>query len=220
MSRKPIVFCDFDGTFMEKDIGHRLFTHFSNKGNHELVARWKKGEIGARECLVGEAALFDAPLEEVHTFLNQFELRPGAREFYRACVGAGYPFYIVSDGTDLYIDFLLKKHGLEEIEYFSNHAEIREGRFILTFPYDNDGCVRCGTCKGARMTEIVGNPRQFSPVIFIGDGLSDICALPHADIIFARGDLAEYCRVNNFAACEYTDFFDILKQLKKFDIVL
>jgi 2-hydroxy-3-keto-5-methylthiopentenyl-1-phosphate phosphatase len=52
-------------------------------------------------------------------------------------------------------------------------------------------------------------------VVFIGDGLSDICATAHADIIFARGDFLAYCRRENLKAVEYENFFDILNYLRK-----
>ena len=67
------------------------------------------------------------------------------------------------------------------------------------------------------MAEIVGPDRSGNEVIFIGDGLSDLCALPQADIIFARGDLLDYCRANKIPAFAYKDFYDILRRIKNSD---
>ncbi len=211
---RNIIFTDFDGTFSEKDIGHKLYTHFSNGANLPFVEKWTNGIISTRDCMLGEASLLKITKEELYRFLDQFKLRAGAAELYRYAKLSGIPFYIVSDGSDIYIEYILKKYNLEEIRYFANRAKIADNRYILDFPYDNGDCTRCGCCKGVRIREIVGDKKNIWRIIFIGDGLSDICALPHADIIFARGDLLKYCLSNNIKACEYGDFFDILNWLK------
>jgi len=212
--KNTVIFSDFDGTFSEKDIGHRLYKHFSGGRNLQLVEKWKKGEITSRACLLGEAEMITLSLEDLYSFLDQFHLRNGAERFYHEIRNAGLPFYIVSDGCDLYIDYVLRRFGLGEIKFLTNHGRIENSRMVLEFPFDNDGCERCGTCKGVRMKEILGKPPDRPKAVFIGDGLSDICALPQADLVFARGDLLEYCRKQNYEALEYRDFFDILKYLE------
>jgi 2,3-diketo-5-methylthio-1-phosphopentane phosphatase len=213
--KKNIIFCDFDGTFTEKDIGHRLYRTFAGDSILEIVNKWMQGQISSRQCLLEEAALVRVTEADLHRFLDKFSLREGAPEFYECMKSRGIPFYITSDGADLYIDFVLKKFGLAEIKVFSNHVRLEGDRFIMEFPYENDGCRRCGSCKGSRIRETVGHNREQYRVIFIGDGLSDICALPESDLIFARSDLLRYCRENGFAAIEYESFFDILNYLKK-----
>ncbi len=212
--KNTVIFSDFDGTFSEKDIGHRLYKHFSGGKNLEIVNKWKKGEISSRACLLSEAELISLTLEELYRYLDQFPLRKGAERFYQEVKNAQIPFYIVSDGCDLYIDYVLRRFGLSEIKYLTNRGRIENGRLILEFPYDNDGCERCGTCKGVRMREILKSFPVRPRAVFIGDGLSDICALPEADLIFARGDLLRFCRQHNYEAIEYRDFFDILKYLE------
>ncbi len=211
---KPLIFSDFDGTFTEKDVGHHLFKHFSGGSIRPLVDDWKKGLITTRECLLKEASLVKVAPEEVYTFLDQFSLRPGALEFYEIIKKRNIPFYIVSDGTDIYINYILSKYGLGEIEYFSNKGRFENGGLELEFLYDNGDCRRCGNCKGARINDIFGQNPGNPKVVYIGDGLSDICAIPHADIIFARGDLFHYCNKNGYSPIEYADFFDILNYLK------
>jgi 2-hydroxy-3-keto-5-methylthiopentenyl-1-phosphate phosphatase len=220
MSRKkPIVFCDFDGTFAEKDIGHRIFKHFSDDRNMELVKKWKAGEISSRECLSKEAAMIDVTPDVFFRFIDQFTLRNGAAEFYHKLKDINIPLYIVSDGADIYIKYVLEKYGMMEIPVFSNRVIISGNKYLMEFPYENDGCTRCGSCKGARIREVISDSGPEYEVIFIGDGLSDICAVPEADTIFARGDLLEFCRQKGIIAIEYKDFFDILNMLIKSGII-
>ena len=221
VKKKPVIFCDFDGTLMEKDIGHALFTHFSGGRNLPLVEQWKNMEISSRECLRAEAELLiNINIDDIYKFLDQFEPRSGFPEFYERIRADEIPLYVVSDGADIYIKYLLKKSEFKEIPFFSNRVRIENGRYIMEFPYDNNGCIRCGSCKGARIREIINNSPEKYEIYYIGDGLSDICAVPHADIIFARGDFLDYCRNNNFKAVEYADFFDILGYLKNAAVIL
>ena len=213
--KKPVVFCDFDGTFAEKDVGHRIFRHFSNGKNMELVRQWRAEEISSRECLTKEAAMINVRPDEFYHYVDQFELRKGAVDFYNRLKNSRIPFYIVSDGADIYIKHILAKNKLAEIPVFSNRVTISDNNYIMEFPYENDGCARCGSCKGVRIREVVSGRKSDYEIVFIGDGLSDICAVPEADTIFARGDLLEFCRQKGIIAIEYKDFFDILNMLEK-----
>nr|MBN2276549.1 MtnX-like HAD-IB family phosphatase [candidate division Zixibacteria bacterium] len=212
--KKQAIFCDFDGTFASRDVGYRLFKHFSDGKNDEIVAAWKAMKISSRECLLEEARMVRASESEIKSFLDQFELRPGAAEFYHEVTRRNIPFYIVSDGIDLYLDYILEKNGLGKIKRFCNHGIVKDSRLRLEFPYDNHGCPRCGCCKGARIGDIIGPNPSIWQVIFIGDGLSDLCALPRSNLIFARGDLLDYCQANSISAIEYQNFFDIMNYLK------
>ena len=214
-NKKTIIFSDFDGSFAEKDIGHRIFRHFSEGRILPLVERWKKGEISSRECLTREAAMIHPSADEIHAFIDGFSLSEGALQFYGIIKSLRIPFYIVSDGNDLYIDFILRKYKIDEIKYFSNKGRIEENKLYIDFVHDNNGCERCGCCKGARINDLVGADRSAWEVIFIGDGLSDICAVPYADKIFARGDLLGYCRERGIDATEYSNFYDIIDSLKE-----
>ncbi len=213
--KKPVIFCDFDGTFTEKDIGYRMFSFFSGGRNRELVDNWKKGLISSRDCLLKEAAMLSSSLDEIYAFLDNFRLAPGVTDFYTLVRNHDIPFSIVSDGIDIYINYILNKYGFGEIKYCCNRGTIRNNRLHLEFVYDNYDCLRCGCCKGARIIDQVGSENKNWNVIFIGDGLSDICAVPQADMIYARGDLLNYCREEDLNAVEYENFFDIIDSLRK-----
>jgi hypothetical protein len=46
-------------------------------------------------------------------------------------------------------------------------------------------------------------------VVFIGDGTSDRFAAAHADIVFAKGKLADICRTEGWPAMGWASFADI-----------
>jgi 2-hydroxy-3-keto-5-methylthiopentenyl-1-phosphate phosphatase len=57
------------------------------------------------------------------------------------------------------------------------------------------------------------NPTN-APAIFVGDGLSDRYAVECADLVFAKNDLARYCRDNSIEHNEYTTLSEVEQQIK------
>ena len=48
------VFLDFDGTVAPDDVGVHLLEELGRPGWRELEELWRRGEIGSRECIVGQ----------------------------------------------------------------------------------------------------------------------------------------------------------------------
>jgi 2-hydroxy-3-keto-5-methylthiopentenyl-1-phosphate phosphatase len=212
-SHDLIVFSDFDGTISRRDVGNRLFHYFSDGKSEEVVARWKAGEIDSRECLRLEAELArDTTLEEFYEFIDGFDIDPGFGELVTLCRTNDLPLYIVSDGLDLYIRHLLNRHGLDALKVFSNRAIIDKGRLNITWPYADESCGQCGNCKGYHVRRLKHSTQT---AVYIGDGLSDVCAVPEADIIFAKADLAEYCRKENVDFFAFDDFSTVTETIQK-----
>ena len=208
-----VVFCDFDGTVTSRDVGYHLFHHFSNGRNEPLVRKWKAGTLSSRDCLQQEAALIRTTAGEVFAYLDTFELTRGFPEFEERCRLSGVPLIIASDGLDLYIEHILKRYGLSRIPVLCNIGRVRDGAVEIEFPYPLGACGRCGNCKGERIAEYRGSRAEDVEVVFIGDGLSDTCAIDQADLLFAKKDLARYCEANNIAYTTFDTFCDITRVL-------
>ena len=52
-------------------------------------------------------------------------------------------------------------------------------------------------------------------IICIGEGYSDRCAAKYADIVFAKDELAVYCRGEGIPFYEYTSFRQITERLEQ-----
>ncbi len=50
-------------------------------------------------------------------------------------------------------------------------------------------------------------------VVYIGDGRSDFCVSARADLLFAKGELADYAMARGQAFQEFTTFHDITPRL-------
>lgn len=206
------VFCDFDGTISIQDVGNRLFHHFSDGKSDDPVAKWRSDQIDSRQCLIDEAALMrDVTESELNEFIDRFEIDPAFGAFVDFCRTQKWPVYILSDGLDLYITRLLKRHGLAGLPVFSNRAILENSRLRLEWPWLDNECDRCANCKGFQIRRL-RTPGQTA--VYIGDGKSDLCALPEAEMIFAKGFLADHCRENGMGFVLFNDFAEITDILK------
>lgn len=214
--RSPLaVFCDFDGTISRKDVGYNMFRHFSGGRNDDIVPLWASGQMTTRECLRREAAMVRTTVEEMNRFLDQFWLNYGFREFVDKCRGENIDLTIMSDGLDFYIRYILNRNGLGDLPLMTNIGRLNgDGTMEVEFPYTNHECARCGSCKGERIKEYRARMRKPVTVAFIGDGYSDVCALPEADLVLAKKDLEDYCRQHNIEYAPYDDFHDVIRYLQ------
>ena len=218
MSKQALrLFVDFDGTVTNYDIGDSIFETFLHsdllkQGWHkEIIHEWKAGNISSHDCLIRECAHTGVSREELDRHLDRFGLTPGFIETVRFCKTQGIPLTILSDGLDYYIEYLLGKYGVSDVDYRANHMFFVNGSIGVEFPYLNKGCGRCGNCKRWHMVNL---RKDGETVIYVGDGYSDRYAIRNADILFARGDLTEYCRENGMTYIMYKDFYDILRYLE------
>lgn len=207
------VFCDFDGTIARRDVGYNLFHHFSGGENDELVPDWKAGRLSTRDCLLQEAAMVHATEEEIYRFLDQFELDKGFHPFVDLCRANNIDLFVVSDGLDFYIKYLLTRNNLGQLPVIANIGRVENGGLVVEFPYHNYTCRRCGSCKGERIREYKNGHPQEIRIVFVGDGYSDACAVNEADVIFAKKELEQYCLMHDIVSYKYDDFFDVARQV-------
>lgn len=207
-----IFFSDFDGTISTRDVGNRLFNHFSHGKSDEPVARWRADRIDSRQCLLEEVMLIDdLTEEELFEFVDGFEIDPGFGEFVELCRSYSIPLYILSDGLDIYITRLLAKYRLNGVPVLANRARLDHGRLTITWPWLDGSCGFCGNCKGYHIRRL-RKPGQ--KALYIGDGKSDLCAVEAADLIFAKDFLAEYCSRQEIEYLPFDGFSTITKILK------
>ena len=203
------IFCDFDGTISQADIGYELFKHFSGGRSLSLIPDWKAGRISNREILEREAEMVHATAEEILAFIDRYEIDSTFVEFERLCRGNDIPVTVVSEGMDMYIRRLLGRNGLDNVSVICNVGILENDGIRMEFPHRNAKCTRCGSCKGERIQEFRRTAKNGTVMIFVGDGYSDACAAKEADIVFAKKDLVRYCQAENIAYNAYDTFRDV-----------
>ncbi|MBI0031381.1 MtnX-like HAD-IB family phosphatase [Gilliamella sp. B14384G15] len=209
----PIVLCDFDGTISVKDVTDTLLSYFGQDGCDELEELWVNGKIGSQECMSKQIALMDASLEEVNQVLSKIEIDPMFKSFINYTQQNNIPVHVVSDGLDYAIQFVLKRHSIENLPIFANkllHNNARSWR--LEFPYANKDCIKqSGNCK----CNHVKKQQYFPQILYVGDGTSDYCVSHNVDYVFAKDKLVNYCEKNKIMHCAINSFADVTKALKQ-----
>lgn len=219
---KPIVLTDFDGTACRIDIGENLMRKHAGPEWPALIADWKAGRITTTQCFTRECELARLSRETILSFARKQSFEPSFIAFLdilrplRSESKQDIPLVILSDGLDLYIELLLKQHGIRDVAFFANHATFPDGYLMPEFPYFEEGCGSCGNCKGSHIRRY--KQEGYSPVIFVGDGLSDRCVVGKADILFAKDDLLEHVQKKGVEAIPFQDFGDVHRDLVKRNI--
>ena len=201
---------DFDGTIAEFDVTDAVLETFAPPKWLEIEQLWQQGMIGSKECLSKQLALINAPLEEILAFVEHIEIDASFIEFVRYLQQEQIPFAIISDGFQVLIDHILAKNGLQGIPIFANDLKEISEKLVTAYPYSHERCAS-GTCK-CRTAE---QAAQGLPVYLIGDGQSDFCLAGAADFVYAKAKLVDYCRQENIPHYIYTDFQDIMINLRK-----
>ena len=208
-----LILTDFDGTLSTTDIGFEVIKKFAGDGWDEIDRAYCEGRIGSKDAYTQIAALFRATREDMVAFvLENGCLDPYFEEFYQFCMTRDLTIKIVSDGLDFYIDELLKKHNLSDIEFYANVVRFNDGgRVVIEFPESNDDCDLCGNCK----SNILEQYRlTYENIIYIGNGYSDVCPAQKADIVFAKDILYEKHIKSGRDCIYYGNFRDIKGYLK------
>ncbi|MGZ5354684.1 MAG: HAD-IB family phosphatase [Actinomycetota bacterium] len=207
------VLVDFDGTAAVHDVAQHLLIEFGDPSWLDLEETEARGEIGARECILAQAALLDAPVDRMLAFAAEHcTLDPTFPPFVRWLEGEGIAVRVVSDGFGFYIEPMLRAAGLGHVSVITN-AWTAEGPERLVFESGHSECVGCGTCK---MRAVLA-ARSRGRVAFVGEGSSDRYAALYADVVFAKDRLVGYARDDGVPFLPWTTFDDARARLEGLD---
>jgi 2-hydroxy-3-keto-5-methylthiopentenyl-1-phosphate phosphatase len=214
MTMKTLILCDFDGTISIRDMGYDLINRFSS-GDWEAIDRdFCEGKIGSKEAYSRIAKILKGNEKDLLGFIQKHSnIDPHFTSFYQYCRERDIDVKIVSDGLDFYIKTVLEIHYLSEIPFYANRTHFHKGDGMeVSFPYFNEECGLCGTCK-KRLVQI--HRKAYDSILFIGNGISDRCAAREADFVFAKDSLYTYCIDQDITCHFFANFHEILGDLKK-----
>jgi 2-hydroxy-3-keto-5-methylthiopentenyl-1-phosphate phosphatase len=202
------IFIDFDGTITSIDIGEWFTDTFGDpQKNKEIIKLWVDNKITSPESwfLMFEHLRFDE--KRFTQFVDMVEIDPTFRGFIDFCNHNKFEIRVLSDGFDLYINRILARERLNNLEVYCNKARVTsENKVIPEFPYGDEECKYCGNCK---RNHILSNSSDNDYVIYIGDGFSDKCPIQYCDFIFAKNSLLKYCEVNRITYFPFKNFDDV-----------
>jgi len=215
-AQTPILFLDFDGTISQRDVTDVILEQYADGKWQAAETAWRGGRIGSRACLSEQMSLVQATRSQLHALLEAIELDEGLATLLDLCQTRNVTAHIISDGFDYCIKRILARrvNGRRSAIHSvcASHLDLNRRPWRTEFPFFRQSCAHgCATCKPAVMRLL--NPTN-APAIFVGDGLSDRYAAECADLVFAKNDLASYCRDNSIEHIEYTTLSEVEKQIE------
>jgi HAD superfamily phosphoserine phosphatase-like hydrolase len=192
------VFLDFDGTMTVVDSGVHLLRRLSKDGSWESIDElYAAGAIGSRECLAREWELLPHDEGVLRDATRELELDPVAEPLVVELRRRGAEVTVVSDGFGFLAEEVCGRLG---VPVLTNAVDWSTG--VLEFP-NLDRCCPCSSCGTCKQAPIKDARRRGRTTVFVGDGVSDRKAALLADVLFAKGRLAEWCE---FSGVEHVPF--------------
>jgi len=201
------VICSFESTVALDDVRRALLTAFADPSWRDIEAQWEVGEITAAERAERQVALIHATDAELNGFLDEARIDPAFARFVGWCRSAGIDVSIVSDGVDRFIERILSSHGLSHLPIVANELMGSKTRRSLAQPWSRTGCAAgSGVCKCDVAVLESADDRL---LVYVGAGRSDFCVSARADVLFARGELAQYAAARKRGYFAFQTFDDI-----------
>lgn len=203
---------DYDGTICLSQVTDVLMeVHVDHDAWQALDERYLRGEIGSREELTQLVAWLPPEREPV---LATAAAQPHDETFVGFVALArqvGVEIEIVSDGYGFYVEPALRAMGVTGLPIVTAQTSWESGRPEITFPFGHPECFVCGTCKRERVRHHQARGRH---VVLVGDGTSDRFAAAHADTIFAKPPLTDWCEGAGWPYIRWTTFDDVSAWLR------
>lgn len=204
-----MVFFDFDNTIAPFDVLDDIIERFS--GDKEWVKwekLWKEGKIGSRKCIEEQIKKVRVGRPALLKYLSRVRFNRYFHELIDLLNKKGFKTAILSDNFSFFINAILRNNKVKGIKVYANELRFRKDRLIPAFPYTYRKCGKCGHCK---RKNLLSHDLKDKIIIYVGDGLSDVCPAQEADIVFAKGALLEHFRSKKLLCMAFEDFEDIYK---------
>ena len=212
-----LALLDYDGTMTTHECNEVALQPFVGDRWWELEEESYNDRMSHAEVFDRQIGLIEAPRAElIRRLLEVAEPMPGLRDFFTELRARGGECAIVSAGIREAIEAFWEREQLPPMELFASEL-VGDGPdggppYHLEFSAALGDCPRCGprSCKAAILRKL---RRPGDVVLVFGDGPSDLCPAREADLVFARGHLAERCAAEGLEWRPLTDFGSVLGEV-------
>ena len=188
-------------------MGHVIFDAFADSTWRDIDDEWIRGEIPTSERARRQFALVDAREHEFQLLIDQHAIDPAFAPLVADLRDHGIQAQVVSDGFDAYVKPMLAALGLSDLPFQSNRLFFRKtAQSSLSFPHERPGHDPRGGWKAGPVRALQA---QGWRVAYAGDGMSDWAAAQAADLLFARSQLAERCKLERIPYHAFENMRDI-----------
>ena len=208
---KHVIVSDFDGTITKEDSNALLAEVCGNAENAQIETNFLSGLISNREAFERHFEVMRITLQEYKDFIKtNIEMEPEFDAFLEQVQRRGIPFFIVSAGFRQAVEYVLGKERQRGVEVYANDLQ-GEPYITPIFATKKTSCDKpagpCGNCKRDCLATI--KQKSGKKILYIGDGITDRCAIENADILLAKDTLAKYCDAQGVPYTPYKNFADV-----------
>ncbi|MFC3883330.1 2-hydroxy-3-keto-5-methylthiopentenyl-1-phosphate phosphatase [Bacillus songklensis] len=213
--KKPVIFCDFDGTVTNSDNIIAIMKQFAPSEWEAIKDDVLAQNVSVKEGVGKMFSLLPTSLKQeiIDFLLHKAEIREGFSEFVAFTRQEGIPLYIVSGGIDFFVHRLLD--GLVEKEsIYCNGSDFSGETITITWPHScDDECSNdCGCCKPSIIRKL---EKEDEFKIVIGDSITDLQAAKVANAVIARDFLIEKCEELQIPYRPFATFYDVIHHVKE-----
>ena len=207
-----IVQSDFDDTIITCNMGVLIRDAFGPEERHAIDRDYEAGLVSVEQGNKRQFSLIKESRPAIEAFVRKHtEARPGFTAFLNDCRRRDVRFSIVSSGLDFYIRIALAVLGVPDLEFFSGEATFGKDGIGVDY-HDPSGKLIDRGFKRSCLDHFKGSGQ---PVIYIGDGRSDLEAASQADHVFAIGRLQRLLEERGIPHHPFRDFHDISRGLSR-----
>jgi 2-hydroxy-3-keto-5-methylthiopentenyl-1-phosphate phosphatase len=207
------VICDFDGTITTEDIGDIIIEKFASATAKAFAMEYYAGTASSMDV---DTAVYDSMKQSKEELVQYTKentvIRDGFFEFLDFCKLSTIEFIVISGGYDYYIQAVLGQAASYITIKANSIIFLEDGAKKIDPLRFNSTCGKCGNCKALYCEDYL---KKGNMVVFIGDSVSDVCAVQKAHHRFARHRLKDILDEKQIVYDSYDTFFDIMKTLKE-----
>ena len=205
---------DFDGTLTKKDFYKIVSEAYLGEEFMPKYKSWKDGEIKDIEYLSYVFNNISRTEEEIFQDIHKIEFDHFAKNFIEKVKAAQGDFIIISAGTSYYIDIILKKYNIEDVEVYSNKGVFKNNG--IYFDLDKNSEFYSERYGIDKLLVIQKLKRNYKKVFYAGDSEPDLKPALVADVVFAKGELVELLKQEKKEYIQFDNFSEVLDKMKKY----
>ncbi|PYZ95168.1 2,3-diketo-5-methylthio-1-phosphopentane phosphatase [Salipaludibacillus keqinensis] len=210
--KKWAFISDFDGTISKKDFYWIIIEKYYPEGE-ALFHQWKNGDMKDIEFLATIFGSINQTEKQTLKDIHEIPIDEHAIPFIRAVQEAGGDFYILSAGTDFYIQHILNEKELTNVQVFSNKGYFKENNVHMDIdPNEWHFSDRYGIDKSVVIQHI---KESYDHVFYFGDSEPDSHPAKYADTMFAKDALIMILKEQGVPYIPVRDFKDVNRFLSE-----
>jgi len=211
MKKKCVFISDFDGTITAKDFYWILLDDYIGEKGIAYYHEWKKTQKIGTEFLNTVFSWKKFSQAEMEEAIAKVSIDSHLNALLSFLKESGSDFWILSAGFDFYIEKALERRGLGHLNLFTNPGDFVNDSFIML---PDASSPFYSPVYGIDKEKVAMTAKeQFDILLFAGDSEPDFRAAIHADVIFAKHELARLLEQNEIRYYPYDNFEDILEIL-------